>query len=1084
MNALGLGTALVALTGWWESAPRPRADQTSPRILNAGDRVTREIVGGRVDRYLAHLMAGEFVQFRVRQLGADLALVVHSPRTRNALRQDGLDEFLNGTEVLSFVADSSGRYEIDMTSLRPPGSRGSYTVHFAERRPTASGDSLRLRAEEKLRAATAARAVDSLTAAASGALDAIAAARAASTPDIAIEASLVLGDAYVEQRKFDSATVVLLDVTTELEARSDSAGLIRSHHKVSQAYFFKGDPARAISHLRRALDLAVAGAVPLVTSYVANELGYVLTFRGILDSARVLVDSAARLARGANDDRQLSMALVNTDRILVRDGDADGRIEVNRELATVAARLGDAFTQGIAENNLGVVYGDINEDRQSILHYEAALLALKDVNEPRGKARIHANIGVVLGRTRADSGLRRLEFAFALQERIPDVSGMVASLANIGQILLDRKGDASNSARYLDSAFRLVNGKTDPRSAAIVTGSLAKAIERLGHRDSAEVLLRKSFDFSVEAKDIRTQAIMNQVLASHWDRRGNLDSSRVMLERGLRLWEAIWRNAQGGLVQTAVLEQFVDDYAFYSDVLVRLHLRAPDRALLERAFGAAESARARVFHQAMRTASRDSRSGGDSLLLRRIQRGIDSAAAEYSKRPTSRDERLLDSLLAEYDRHVTVARGSPSGASRDLVPATVSADEVKGVLDPETALLEYQVGRGRSLLWVVTRDTLAAFVLPPKDSLARLVTSLYSSVSARGMEVPRESAEAAARRLRHADREFTRLARVLSDALLKPAAGLLRGRRLAIVPSGVVHFAPFAALPDPDNRNLDPTPLVLTHEIVYLPSASTVQLIRQRAVGRKSPAEREMFVVADPVFSANDPRVASRPGGTGGGRADGVRGMSIFRGNTGFRRLQRSRSEGEFVWALAGRAQSQAAFGFEANLSTLLSRSVASSRRVHISSHAYYNTERPDLSGVVLSQVGPRGQRVDGYLGLHRIYSLDWSSELVVLSACEAGIGRRLDGEGMISLARAFLQAGSDRVVSAQWKVREASTEALMKEFYRGLYEQGLRPAAALRAAQIALYRPGPSRGGQAMSSSSFAHPYYWASFTITGEWQ
>ncbi len=100
-------------------------------------------------------------------------------------------------------------------------------------------------------------------------------------------------------------------------------------------------------------------------------------------------------------------------------------------------------------------------------------------------------------------------------------------------------------------------------------------------------------------------------------------------------------------------------------------------------------------------------------------------------------------------------------------------------------------------------------------------------------------------------------------------------------------------------------------------------------------------------------------------------------------------------------------------------------------------------------------------------------AELVVLSACQTGLGKEVKGEGLIGLTRGFMYAGARRVVVSLWSVNDKATSDLMTKFYRGMLKDSERPAAALRAAQIEMWK-----------QKKWQSPYYWAAFTMQGEWR
>jgi CHAT domain-containing protein len=138
------------------------------------------------------------------------------------------------------------------------------------------------------------------------------------------------------------------------------------------------------------------------------------------------------------------------------------------------------------------------------------------------------------------------------------------------------------------------------------------------------------------------------------------------------------------------------------------------------------------------------------------------------------------------------------------------------------------------------------------------------------------------------------------------------------------------------------------------------------------------------------------------------------------------------------------------------------------------NSDQPELSGLILSLYSPAGEKVDGFLRMHEIYNLRLSADLVVLSACQTGVGKEVKGEGLVALTRGFMYAGTRRVVASLWKVDDASTAALMQNFYRCLLKEGRSPADALRQAQLKIM-------GQ---NKRWSSPYYWAAFTVQGEYR
>ncbi|HYG63230.1 MAG TPA: CHAT domain-containing protein, partial [Thermoanaerobaculia bacterium] len=305
--------------------------------------------------------------------------------------------------------------------------------------------------------------------------------------------------------------------------------------------------------------------------------------------------------------------------------------------------------------------------------------------------------------------------------------------------------------------------------------------------------------------------------------------------------------------------------------------------------------------------------------------------------------------------------------------------------------------------------------------------------------------------------------------------------RLVIVADGALHYLPFAALPDPASGD----PLLITHEVVHLPSAS-VLAIQRRELQDRTPAPAALAVLADPVFSPSDPRVGGGRGPSGPAQATGsvvgeeggAHTKEPSRAGSGlapegvFDRLPATRREAESIAALASPAESLTALDFQASRQTALQGGLDRYRIVHFATHGVIQAETPELSGLALSMVDEAGRPADGFLGLRDIYNLRLRAGLVVLSGCETALGREIRGEGLAGLARGFMYAGAARVVASLWRVEDRATAELMTRFYQGLLVDRLPPAAALRRAQLAI-----------RAERRWRDAYHWAPFVLMGDW-
>ncbi|HKQ92316.1 MAG TPA: CHAT domain-containing protein, partial [Blastocatellia bacterium] len=208
---------------------------------------------------------------------------------------------------------------------------------------------------------------------------------------------------------------------------------------------------------------------------------------------------------------------------------------------------------------------------------------------------------------------------------------------------------------------------------------------------------------------------------------------------------------------------------------------------------------------------------------------------------------------------------------------------------------------------------------------------------------------------------------------------------------------------------------------------------------------------------------------TRSGRETGVIG-----GEAGFGRLLGTRREAAAILALVPERERMQALDFEASRTTALRPELSEYRIVHFATHGMLNNVHPELSGIVLSLVDKEGKSQDGFLRLQDIYNLKLPAELVVLSACQTGLGKEIKGEGMVGLTRGFMYAGAPRIVASLWKVDDRATSELMKRFYQGMLgPEALSPAGALRQAQLSIWK-----------QKQWREPYYWAAFVLQGEWK
>jgi CHAT domain-containing protein len=600
-------------------------------------------------------------------------------------------------------------------------------------------------------------------------------------------------------------------------------------------------------------------------------------------------------------------------------------------------------------------------------------------------------------------------------------------------------------------------------------------------------------------------------------RRDNLAGARQQIEAALDIIESLRTQIANQQSRTSYFTEAQRYYEFYVSLLMQLNAQHPSKGYDAMALQASERARARSLLEALTEARADIRQGVDLELLKRegaTQRRLNAAAEQETRLLTGTPDeprlvaikKEVDAATAELQEIEQQIRLKSPRYSALTKPVPLTLNEIqKDVLDAETALLEYSLGEAHSYLFMVTPTSIKTVELPKRSELessVRRSVALLSDGQRWTTNRPEFSAE------------YAKAAAQLSRILLPPALmSQLNVKRLVIVGDGALHYLPFSTLVSPKLQVEDSKsgreqkgagsgrPLIADYELISLPSASTLAVLRRETLNRP-PGAKSVAVLADPVFEDTDERVKKAPlesGAAGAGLPktevlDGtnLRDLSNSRSlleralrfdssvegagprrKLSIARLPFTRVEAQGILASAPVSESLSATDFRANRETATGAELAQYRFVHFATHGILNSEHPELSGIVLSLVNEQGQPVDGFLRLHEIYNLNLPADLVVLSACQTGLGKEIRGEGLVGLTRGFMYAGAPRVLASLWKVDDAATAELMKRFYRGMLKENLRPAAALRAAKVEMWK-----------QKRWQAPFYWAAFELQGEWK
>jgi CHAT domain-containing protein len=796
--------------------------------------------------------------------------------------------------------------------------------------------------------------------------------------------------------------------------------------------------------------------------------------------------------------------------------------------------LGESYEEAIALYGLGLSCRQLGENQTAINHFKRALAMMRSLGNRYGEAIAQTGLAwsyLYLGAT--DKALDNFSQSLRLRYAVNDRNGEALTLYGIGWAHANM-GQQQQALNYFHQSLRLRQEFGDRRGEAItlvgmgqIYGQLRRGQEALPHLHRALAIVRELGDRYLEADaldrlgwthlaldevsiahdcflqalpmrrqagDRMGEAVVLHGLAQAEYRQGRLRAARDRMENSLALIESSRAEAASPQFRTSYFASVVNYYQFAIRVLMRLHEQEPSSGYAAMALRMSERARARSLLDLLAEAHAELRSDVPSQLLERekeLRQEINLVADRRRSRgrADASDSAKLDALMNQHEEiQAQIRAGSPRYAALTQ-PATLSLAELQGqLLDDNTLLLEYALGEECSYLWAVTPTSLESYDLPGRAEIESAVRRFHGLLGDAKERLTRQSGKSD-----QANRSFHEAAASLGRMLLGPVATQLKDKRLVVVADGALQFLPFAALPSPPgngglNRNgaemIAPyQPLIVEHEITSLPSASVLASLRRQlasSLDRRRAAPKAIAVFADPVFEMTDARVNpidSRK--TRRTRRHRARWTNAVAADTDLLtsrlpRLPFTRQEASAIIPLAPPDERLLALDFAASRATATSAELAQYRMIHFATHSLLNQEHPELSGIALSLVDERGRPQDGFLRLHDIYNLKLNADLIVLSACQTGLGKEVKGEGLIGLTRGFMYAGAPRVVATLWKVDDKATADMMKHFYQALLgEQRMRPAAALRAAQIALWR-----------QTRWRDPAYWAAFALQGEWR
>lgn len=777
----------------------------------------------------------------------------------------------------------------------------------------------------------------------------------------------------------------------------------------------------------------------------ANTIRYEGTYlflAGRLDQALERLGEAIEAGKDCDCAHQVAFVYRSLGMVYTATGDYVKALQNYQTGVRLFLSKGMTWQAGADLGRIAQVYFELG-DLHSALRYATDALASSQKHQDSALVERHLTL---IGKIQVRNGNyaaaeTTLQNALQFAGRVKDERSMAETCLRLAD-LESRRKHIAKATEFLDQAERhaaAVNGRTVLAEAAILRGDLtvqdpaqAAAFYETGLARANEAL----------SADLATLSL--QRLGHAAARAGRFEHAWQYLERAMQQLESVRSRVPTANLRAATVQQNWRIYEDAVQVLIQLHRRNPRQGFDCKALEVAERARARALLDALAEQKASVTRGltrSQAAEKTRLQEVLARAVATLDRQDTAANReavRVAESRVESWWAELRAA--NPALVELEypkLLDASAAQDLARRV---KASIVVYALGPTPAA-WVVTPRGIRMVRLPAsRAEIERLVMELRKTVAAR----PKTAADMAA---------FRPAATRLHQLLIAPL-GLEPASPAVLAPDGILHYLPFDALLLPDGRFL-----VEDHELSLTPSLSVLSYLTAKAAGANH-RSWDLLAYGNPSIPNADA------------------GHSVLRDayrSSGFlitTRLLNSEPEVRGIGNLFQPDRRILRLGADASESSIKNDAQLRRRRIlHFATHALLDEITPARSGIVLA-MPDRDRTQDGILRTSEVANLNLDADLVVLSACQTGLGKLTRAEGMMGLTRSFFQAGAHRVASSLWNVDDRATADFMTWFYQGMNVSST-PGAALREAK---------RKFLSSTSPVYRHPFFWAGFVISGQ--
>jgi CHAT domain-containing protein/Tfp pilus assembly protein PilF len=849
-----------------------------------------------------------------------------------------------------------------------------------------------------------------------------------------------VGLTYLYEGRFEPAIPYFSQAAREFKRLGDPTHAALALQNIALCDWGAGRLSAALTKFDRALELMPANARPSLYLITLSNSGVAHYAAGHFDESLLLQTQALDLATRLQSDLGRERSDYGLGVAYYAIGDRDLSAEFLRHGLDIATPELDARTRVAMLRALAQIEYDTGHPEDAIRHDSEAL---RLATASSARARILLRLAQdYLAQGDAPAARRILD---ELISHPPEHDELVRAMA------LVQRGHLLHTAGSNSSA----------------EGDLLLGIETLDRLDA----LAERFDASVE-------------LARVYADEGRTAEALQMLRRALRYSREIRGQTANPEYRASIVSSLRPALSLEVDLLysqfsalkrdgrhttaqavAQEGIAAVDR---ERALGF-EEWRAEYFEQHSDTELahllssstalyRDMAERRYQLAVRQDRGGTDDSRARTLREEIARLKVQLGVINSE------IARRSGGVKASSYIPHEATLANIEHALEPGHAAAEYWLGTSRSYAWVLRSHSIDWIELPPTEEIDHAARSVY--------EVMHSSATARARR-----EACAKLYRLVFEPLRSVLGGVTE---LSLVPDGSLHYVPFSPLRESASGN--GAYLIQAYDLSIAPALRFVpQRTTETAPRHGEPAVSKVLIVADPIYTHDDPRVNA--GSEPVVQAHPVRNdQAELRGAlnaTGLARLESSAREASQIRALFGAERVDLLQGADATRDAVLAKDLGGYQFIHLASHGVIDSEIPQLSALILGTYGRRGPVTDPYLRAGDLLTRTFHAQAVVLSACDTALGKEYGSEGLVGLRYAALARGAHAVVASLWPVSDGIAARLMTEMYQGILasDDGGRGSTQANGREVARALAAAMR--KELARAPELDPALWAPFSV-----